>query len=84
MRTPTYREIRELLSSAQHRLLLRLGNPPNAQLSIPTDGRGLRILVETEAGYAAYLPKTVHIDLDGEDVIIPIESRDTAQSYQAL
>ena len=84
VRRATYGELRELLSSAQRRLLVRLGTPPNAQLSVPADGRGLRILVETEAGFAGAVPKTVHMDLHGEDVAIRVEVRDTAQSYRAL
>ncbi len=80
MRRATYSDLRDLLTSDPMKLLWIIGNP-DAQLSIPLDGRGLRILVETQAGRSKEVPTSVCVRIGGEDVDIHMEARDTAQKY---
>jgi hypothetical protein len=81
MRRATYSELRDLLTSNPTKLLWIIGNP-NAQLSIPLDGRGLRVLVEIQAGRSKEVPATVHVRIGDEDVDIHMEARETAQKYK--
>ena len=80
MRQATFGELKDLLTSNPMKVLMELGNP-DAQLSIPLDGGGLRVLVETHAGKSCEVPTTMCVRIGGEDVEFRLESRDTAQDY---
>ena len=80
MRRATYSELRDLLTSNPMRLLWIIRNP-DAQLSIPLDGRGLRVLVETQTGRSKDVPAWVKVRIGDEDVDIQMEARETAQRY---
>jgi hypothetical protein len=83
MRRATFPELQELLNHDHARLLSAIGNI-SAQLSIPVDGRGLRVLVETEDGLSKGVPSSVNVIIGGEDVEIVLESRDSIQEYVPL
>ena len=78
-RLATAAELIELLRqhSGDVRRLLKL---PRAQLSIPTDGHGLRVLAEIPNR-----PKNRHViiryNLRGQDIEIPVEVRDTFEKF---
>ena len=80
MRRATYSDLRDLLISDPMRLLRIIGNP-DAQLSIPLDGRGLRVLVETHVGRSKEVPSSVCVRIGDEDVDVLMEARETAQNY---
>ena len=83
MRRATYRDLQEILHSNMTLLRRKIGND-RAQLSIPVDGRGLRILVETGEGEANKVPPTVRIKVHGEVIGVNLEAREAAQVYEAL
>ena len=80
MRQATYSELKDLLTSDPMKLVGIVGNP-DAQLSIPLDERGPRVLVETQAGCSKEVPISVRVRIGGEDVNILMEARETAQKY---
>ena len=83
MRHATFAELKELLTSDPTKLLLEIGKP-DAQLSIPVDGQGLRILVEVEAGQSKKVPASVFVRIGDEDLELHLEVRETAQDYRPL
>ena len=83
MRQATFSELQELLTSDPMKLLSQIGNL-EAQLSIPVDGQGLRILVETQSGRSKEVPVSVCVRIGGENVGIRLEARETAQDYEPL
>lgn len=80
MRDATFEELTELLGRDPAALLGRIGIP-DCQLSIPTDGKGLRVLVETAPGEGASVPASVELRVGGEEVRIPLEVRESRQRY---
>ena len=73
-----------LLSKHPTRILSRIGDE-QAQLSIPTDGRGIRVLVETRSdALAERVPRSLHVRVQGHVVHVPLEARATAEDYEAL
>ena len=83
MRDATYSDLHESLHSYLTPLRRKIGND-HAQLSIPIDGRGPRILVETGEGEANNVPSSVRMKVHGEEIGINLETRETTQDYEAL
>ena len=83
-RPATLAELQTLLSEHPMRVLSRVGDE-HAHLSIPTDGRGLRVLVETRTDrLAERVPDSLRIRVRGHMVDVPLEARATAQNYELL
>ena len=83
MRNATFAELQKLLTTNPASLMSSIGKT-GCQLSIPTDGRGLRVLVETEPGEGAEVPNNVSVVIDHEVVCVPLEVRETKQAYEPL
>ena len=83
-RTATAAELKTLLSEEPMSVLSRIGDV-HAQLSIPTDGKGLRVLVETRTdAQARRVPRSVRVRILGDMVSVPLEARATSQDYRLL
>lgn len=83
-RPATLAELQMLLSKHPMLVLSRVGDE-HAHLSIPTDGRGLRVLVETRTdALADRVPDSLRVRVRGHMVYVPLEARATAQDYEAL
>lgn len=83
-RPATIAELQVLLSKHPTRILSRIGDK-HAHLSIPTDGRGIRVLVETRTdALADRVPDSLRVRLRGHIVHVPLEARATAEDYEAL
>jgi hypothetical protein len=80
MRTATARELHKLLSENGANLRNLLGEP-RAQLSLPTDGKGLRVLAEIPTPGTKGLI-TLTFRLEGQDLAIPVELADTFEHYR--
>jgi hypothetical protein len=67
----------------QHSLELeqRLGGIP-VQLSVPVDGKGIRIKVSVPPGYRSQVPRFVTFTLEGESYVIPLEVEEDYQEYR--
>jgi hypothetical protein len=75
--TPT--ELRKLLREHGAEVRNLLGEP-YAQLSIPTDGRGLRVLADIpRPGASGRITLTYR--LDGQDLEVPVELSDDFETY---
>ena len=73
-----------LLSKHPTRILSRIG-VERAQVSIPTDGRGIRILVETRSdSLAERVPQSLYVRIRGHMVHVPLEAEATAEDYESL
>ena len=84
IRSATFAELQMLLSKYPVRILSHVGDV-HAHLSIPTDGKGLRILVETQTdAEAERVPTSLHVRVRGFTVNVPLQARATAQNYQSL
>ena len=77
-------QVLRLLREQSHQILSTL-KMPRAQLSMPTDGRGVRILVgiDRRAAGGPPVPQRLQMNLDGELVDVPIEIDPVYQDYQA-
>lgn len=51
------------------------------QLSLPTDGKGVRVKVSVPSGYRFQIPDHVIFTLDGQDYVISLETAEDFQSY---
>lgn len=58
----------------------QIGSCP-IQLSIPTDGKGVRVKVSVPSGYRSQIPDHVTFTLDGQAYDIPLETKEDFQSY---
>ena len=84
MRRATFSELQDLLAARPTRILTEIASA-DAQLSIPLDGQGVRILVETRTDTeAARVPTSLRVSIGGELVDVPLEARATAQDYELL
>lgn len=79
MRTVTFDELRRILREHSDQLCRMLGEP-RAQLSIPMDGRGLRILAGVpRPGASGHV--MLSYSLDGKKLKIPVELSDDFENY---
>ena len=84
MRRATFSEIRDLLTSRPADILGEI-QTADAQLSIPVDGRGVRVLVETKTdSEAESVPSSLRVLIGDELVDGPLEARATAQDHELL
>jgi len=51
----------------------RIAAPCPMTLSLPTDGRGIRVRVSVPAGCGSQVPGQINFTLDGQEDIIPLE-----------
>ena len=61
----------------------KISNIP-MQLSIPTDGKGLRVKVSVPKGYRSQIPDNVTFTMDGKSYLIPLETEEDYQNYVLL
>ncbi len=84
MRRATFSELQNLLTARPARILAEIDSA-DAQLSIPLDGQGVRVLVETRTdSEAERVPSSLRVSIGGELVDVPLEARATAQDYELL
>lgn len=82
MRKATFSELRDLLSLSPGQILSEI-DIEGVQLSIPVDGQGVRVLVETRTDRdAKNVPSALRITISDEIVNVPIEARATAQDFE--
>ena len=51
------------------------------QLSIPTDGKGVRVKVSVQPGHRSEIPNEVTLTLDDQTFVIPLEVEEDYQNY---
>jgi len=80
-RTATAGELLQILRTYSHELQRRL-HLPEAQFSLPTDGRGLRIKVSVRPHRHADLPNRIMFEMGGAILEIPLEVSEDFQDYE--
>ena len=61
----------------------QIGSCP-IQLSLPTDGKGVRVKVSVPPGCRSQIPDHVTFTLDGQPYVIPLETDEDYQDYVLL
>ncbi len=73
------RLLRERAPEVRQRLAVE-----DAQLSLPTDGKGLRIKVSVRPGMSSELPHHIEFELDNRIIDVPLEVDEDFQEYEPL
>lgn len=82
-RDVTAHELLDLLSNRSLDLYKALGLPvSHAQLSFPTDGRGVRLKVDVSPYSSRRAPAEIRLPIGNEVVRIPVESSSDFQDYR--
>ncbi len=82
-RRPRATELHKILRDRSLEIEDRLAVSP-VQLSMPVDGKGVRIKVSVQKGFGGALPSKIEFPLDGETLEIPLEVREDFQDYRPL
>ncbi len=82
-RPATFEELRQILSERSADLQRQL-KVADAQLGIPTDGKGLRIQVSIRPGTAVKIPEVISFELADGSVDVTLEVIENYQQYKPL
>lgn len=83
VRKATFNEMRTIISEQGRELAERL-HVPDAQMSIPTDGRGLRIRMAVRKNQPHRPAADVELSVNGNTVVVPVEFVEDYQDFMAL
>ncbi len=75
-------QLQLLLSEEVDQLKEKIAVEP-LELSLPTDGKGLRLLARVEKGMADSVPAEIIVTLESKELIVPVSVEDNYQVYKA-
>ncbi len=75
-------QIQTLLSQEVDQLREKIAVEP-LELSLPTDGKGLRILARVEKGMADLVPNEIKATLESIELVVKIEAEESYEPYEA-
>lgn len=85
LREVTAAQLRDILAHRSVDLLLQLEKfTPDVQLSMPIDGKGVRLRVSVAPGEEGKIPKSLDVSCNGGAVRIPLEVRPDLEAYEPL
>jgi len=76
-------EVARLLRTAPAEVERLLGVAP-VQMSLPTDGMGVRIKASVREGFAKKVPKSIVFRFDADEISIPVETVEDYQDFSLL
>ena len=80
-RKATVKEILFILSNYSLDLVKQIHTDP-VQLSLPTDGKGIRIKVSVLPGQKDQVPEMIRFSLNDDTLILPLEAAEDYQQYE--
>ena len=75
-------QLQQLLSAETEQLQEKIAVEP-LELSLPTDGKGPRLLARVPKGMASGVPEVITVTLKSKQLVVPITVEDNFEVYKA-